>query len=81
MIKLGATTDKGRKLLVLGITEGNVQRLREGKPIHVHGEEMGAPGVEVVIVLGANEEALAEQFAPMIGPETDVRDHRTAARQ
>jgi hypothetical protein len=30
MIKLAATTDKGRKLVLLGITEGNVGRLREG---------------------------------------------------
>lgn len=81
MIKLAATTDRGRKLVVLGITEGNVMRLREGKPIHIHGEEVNLPGFEIWIALGKDEETLAEQFKPLIGPETAVRDHRKDARQ
>jgi hypothetical protein len=81
MIKLAATTDKGRKLVLLGITEGNVGRLREGKPIHIHGEELNLPGFEIWITLGADEDALAKQFSPLIGPETAVRDHRTERRQ
>lgn len=81
MIKLGATLNNGRKLLLLGITEGNVTRLREGKPIHIHCEDLNLPGVEIVITLGATEDDLAKQFKPLIGPQTTVRDHRTEAKQ
>jgi hypothetical protein len=79
MIKLAGTTTNGRKLVVLGITEMNVTRLREGKPIHIHAEDVNLPGVEIVITLGKDDATLNEQFAPLIGPETTVRDHRSKA--
>ena len=44
MIKIAADNPKtGNRLLVLGLSEWNLMRLREGKPIHILGVEWGYP--------------------------------------
>ena len=68
-------------IVLLGITDGNIQRLREGRPIHIHGEEMNLPGVEIWIITGRDEATLGKQLAPLIGPETIVRDMQKAPKQ
>lgn len=60
---------KGRDVIVLGLSEGNIVRLREGKPIHIFREEMNIP-FDVIIMWGETEEAMSKQ---LIGPETVVR--------
>ena len=65
----------GRRVIILGLEEGNVDRLRAGKPIHIHADELGFKG-EIVVILGKDADALHAAMAPMIGPETDVRDDR-----
>ena len=72
--------DTGRLLILLGLEEGNVDRLRNGKPIHIHADDLGFAG-EIVIILGKDADHLAEQLAPMIGPSTDVRDERNRKPQ
>lgn len=81
MIKMMATGKDGRKIVLLGITDGNIQRLREGKPIHIHGEEMGLGPMEIWIITGKDEATLTEQLAPLIGPETRVRDMQKETKQ
>ncbi len=65
----------GRRIILLGLEEGNIERLRQGKPIHIHADELGFKG-EIVIILGKDADELRKLLAPMIGPETDVRDDR-----
>ena len=75
MIRATITSAAGRPVILLGLEEGNVTRLREGKPIHIHADELGFAG-EILIILGKDAEALRETLAPMIGPSTAIRDDR-----
>lgn len=62
-------------MIILGLEEGNVERLRQGNPIHIHADELGFAG-EIVIILGKDADDLVAQIAPMIGEETVIRDDR-----
>lgn len=72
MIKFMST--KGETILVgLGISEGNVERLKQGKPIVVKLKELGAKeDIEVMIFYGKTEEDMAETLRPYIGEHTKV---------
>ena len=66
-----------RELLILGLTQMNLQRLLTNQPIRirreVHGE--GIPeGWEIMICYGESEEALYKQFKDggLMGPDTKV---------
>jgi len=76
MIKMAGTTTDGRQIILLGLSEGNLQRLREKKPIHIHSEEFHIPDIDIVIMWGETEDALAKELGSLIGPETTVVDHR-----
>lgn len=77
MIKF--TADRaGRTLIGLGISAGNVQRLKEGKPIHIHLEELNLPWkADIMIMYGETEQALADELKEFISPETVVHKERT----
>ena len=78
MIKMSGTSEDGkRKVILLGLSEGNLMRLREKKPIIINGEEMMIPDLDIIICWGETEDALARELSSMIGPETRQRDHRT----
>lgn len=50
-------------VILFGLSEGNVTRLKEGKPILIDGREVGlGVGVRVVIAYGQTEEALTEEL-------------------
>ena len=75
MIKMGGTTTKGRKFVILGLSDMNMQRLREKKPIVVHGEEINAD-TDIYICWGETEELLTKEFAQLIDEHTKVVDRR-----
>ena len=76
MIKFVADCN-GRTLIGLGLSAGNIQRLREGKPIHVHLEEMNLPWkAEIMILFGETEQAIADELREFIGPQTVVNKER-----
>jgi hypothetical protein len=75
MIKFSGTRPNGRNLIVLGLSEINITKMREGLPIHIHGDELGYEG-EIVIVVGPTEDALAKKFLDLI-PGLEVTDHRS----
>ena len=82
MIKMGGTTKSGRKLVILGLSEMNLVRLREKKPLVVHGVEVGVPELEMLVICwGETEDALTKELGSLIGPETTVRDHREEKKQ
>lgn len=80
MIKATARGN-GRTLVLLGITDQNIARLREGRPIHIHGEEMGIGPLDICIITGKDEADLVKTLKPMIGDETAMRDLRSEKRQ
>lgn len=81
MIKAVANGANGRKIVLLGITDKNIEKMREGKPIQIHGEEMTLDKIDIWIITGKDEAHLQEMLSPLIHPEkTDVRDHREEKR-
>lgn len=77
MIKATARAEDGRQVVVLGITDMNIARMREGKPIHVLSEEVGLSGFTIYIITGRDEAELEKTLRPFISPRTAVQDHRT----
>lgn len=63
MLKAGCTTGDGRTLILLGLSEGNLTKLREGKPIHFLMKEL---------VKDSPLHDMAEDMAHLIGPGTRV---------
>lgn len=81
MIKMAGTSVDGRQVILLGLSEGNLKRLRERKPIHIHSEEFNIPGIDVIICWGPTEDDLMKELQSLIGPETEMRDHREEKKQ
>ena len=74
MIKARCTGAGGRKTLLLGIDGENWKRLRDGKPIHINGEEVGMPDMDVLIIGATTMKSLVNQIQPFVGPETVVHN-------
>lgn len=77
MIRALAITPEGKPIIVLGITRGNVERLKRGQPIRVTGASINCPEVESVLVFyGENESVIAEDLreAGLITAETAIRE-------
>lgn len=72
MIRARATTTAGRPVIIIGLEEGNITRLREDKPIHIHADELGFAG-EIVIILGKDAATLT-----MLLKQAGLVDERTA---
>lgn len=72
MIKAKATTEDGRDLVILGLAEENMIRLRKGEPIHIKAEEMSLPH-DIIIVWGRDIKDLMNTFKPLVGDDTKLR--------
>jgi hypothetical protein len=70
MIKLRAG-----KLVMFGLSEMNLQKLREGKPIGIDMSELGPTNetAKVLIFYGKTEADMERDFKEYIGPETKVK--------
>lgn len=73
MIKFKATIGDNKTLLGFGLSEENLTRLRNLEPIEFDLTEMGIDA-QVLIFYGATEAAIAKNLAPLIGPDTKVRE-------
>jgi len=61
MLKAKATMADGRPFYVIGLSEGNLRRLREGKPILFDMCEIGGIG-QMAIFWGETEAEMAKLF-------------------
>lgn len=57
MLKARATAGRDRPLFILGLSAGNLERLRAGEPILFQGADLGLPG-EFLIFFGEDEQAM-----------------------
>lgn len=73
MIKFTATTADNRKLLGIGLSHGNLERLKDNQPIRFKGEDVGLPGQDVLIFAGKTEESMAADMAEYITAETIIK--------
>jgi hypothetical protein len=76
IVKSGTSLD-GRQILLLGLTQENVESLLAGRPIAVsrstHGDGVPA-GLDVGIFFGATKDDLMRELAPYVGPDTLQED-------
>lgn len=72
MIKFTATINDKRKLLGLGLTHTNLDRLRDNQSINIKGKSVGLDNLEILIFAGETEESIADQLAQYITAETIV---------
>lgn len=69
---------KKGNILVFGITDENIKRLKEDKPIKFNLSELGMDDITVYICHGKDEQALYEQFKEGINPfKTIIKDSRS----
>lgn len=78
MIKATATGQDGKKILVIGLSFGNLDKFR-AEPgdtyIRIKGEEVGLP-VDIMLISGETEAHLAATLADGIGPDTKINVSR-----
>lgn len=70
MIKfIGSQQDGKRKLIGLGLSEGNLQKLRQGQPIHVNLVEMDQAlrDWDLMIFWGETEQSMVDELKPALG--------------
>ena len=80
MIKFTAAEENGRTLVGLGISARNVECLKQGKPIHVHFEELSLPyKIDLLLFFGETEQEIEKSVSEFIGPHTVV--HRGVQKQ
>lgn len=72
MIKATGRTGDGDALLLLGLSRANTERLLNGDPIKVYGQDIGMPSLVVVIVGGETEAAIQADLT-----EHGLLDERT----
>lgn len=74
MIKATGIGPNGRPLLVIGLSFGNLERLRKGPLddyIPIDGQEMGIP-FDVMIISGRTEADMAELVSKALTPDAKV---------
>jgi hypothetical protein len=78
MIKAKAKSPEGKEILLFGLSEENITRLRMQQPIIVIGEEMGVPNFDIIIMWGQTEDDIIAELsaANMVSSETKVNDDR-----
>lgn len=62
MIKFTSPKANGETLIGLGLEEGNIERLKDGKPILFNLSELGFEGMEVMIMYGKDQEDIKMQL-------------------
>lgn len=76
MIKFTVNNNDGRKLIGLGLSFENLKRLKEGKPIHIQGEEIGFPSINLIVFSGETEESMKDDLKSFISPQTIINDKK-----
>jgi hypothetical protein len=74
MMRFAGDKPDGTRVIGLGITSANVARMAQGEPIIVNTEQFGLADVKIefMIFYGRTLEELNQQFAPLIGPNTQI---------
>lgn len=62
MIKFVKEMKNGSTLLGFGLSDENISRLKEGKPIYFHLDELGIEGHDVLITYGETEDKIMEDL-------------------
>jgi hypothetical protein len=77
MVKFKVQTESGRTLVGLGITEGNLKKLKEGFPLVVNGEELQIGKIDFTIFYGKTERAIFDELqkGKLLPPDMKFEDY------
>ncbi|NJO63644.1 MAG: hypothetical protein HC836_37280 [Richelia sp. RM2_1_2] len=67
MVKL-----KKDNTIILGLSDRNIELLKQDKPIKFNLKELGLDDMDVIIFNGKDESAMLDMFLDQIGPDTIV---------
>lgn len=86
MIKFISSSSSGRKMLGLIISEGNVENLKKGFPIHFNAEDMGLIDIqcnEVIVCYFSTEKEAYEYFNKngYITKDTKIKEEKEPTKQ
>jgi hypothetical protein len=65
MVKATAITDRGARLVIIGLSRANCELLLAGKPIAFQGSDVSLdtePATNFLLVAGETEDAIAEEL-------------------
>lgn len=81
MIKFSATKD-GKSFFGFGITDGNIEKLKEGKPIVIDMSSIGMGDGQMMIFYGPTEQDIIEelQALELISNRTEVIVNKTVCK-
>jgi len=82
MLRGAYNGDDGRRHFLFGLSDGNLERLRNGQPILIDLGELGGRDGTVLIFTGRTEEKMVDMLRQrgLIGPETRIRDEKGGLR-
>lgn len=61
MIKATGTRADGTPVLIIGVSEANVQEMKKGRPLRCDGSEVNLD-IDVVVIYGETEESLVDDL-------------------
>lgn len=66
---------KAGKVILLGVSDENIKRMKEGQPILVDLDaRLGTTlGLKIAIIYGATEEKILATIEPLIDEETEIK--------
>jgi hypothetical protein len=73
MIKFVADSKDGKKLVGIGLSRENLNRLVEGKPIYFSGAEVLLPKSEFMIFFGETEAAMEAELKKLMPIRETIR--------
>lgn len=62
MVKMTATTGDGRTIVIVGMSQANVDRIKAGEPLVWELKDVGIPSVIVTVMFVETEDAIAEEM-------------------
>lgn len=79
MIKFKAMAKNGRTLLGFGITDKNIELLKEGHPVKANMWDLGLKGLDVVIFYGGSDEEMIKIVEDNVGLKlTEIKKMKEA---
>ena len=67
MLRATVKQKDGRMMLILGLSELNIIKLKQGQPIHHWMDDMGLNGYDIVIFTGKDEKIMTKTLANHLG--------------
>lgn len=61
---------KDHELIVLGLSQENINRLQKDQPIHLDLKELGIEGIRILLFAGETEDSMFQKIRHLVTDET-----------